>query len=229
MNLIWYIYSNNIVSGPFSTEGVEAGLQDNTWSGSALIWWKGQREWVSIDTWRQDLKNILESLRTNIQTTAWYVEHLGTQKGPMSIKDLQQYIQTNGIIGSCRVWTNGMDKWMSVFQINELVNQFGITRRKHQRAPFKGDLIVTAPNAQETLIAHPGSISAGGLGVRGLETVKTGDDLSLQLKSPLLIQEVKSLARVVYTNIGGYTGLEFKTLSPEYESIITDYVKQFKS
>ena len=229
MNLIWYIYSNDIVSGPFSTEGIESGLKENKWSHEALIWWKGQREWVALDVWRSDLKKILEGFKTNIQTTAWYVEHLGTQKGPMNVKELYNFAQMNGIIGSCRVWANGMDKWTSVFEINELANYFGITRRKHPRAPIKGELFVTKTPSTEPLIVHPGSISVGGLGVKGLGTFKTGDDLSLLLKSPLLVEEIKGQATVVYTNIGGYAGLEFKTLLADYENIITDYVKQFKT
>lgn len=228
MTLIWYIYSNDVVSGPFSTENIEAGIQARKWSEQALIWWKGQREWVSIETWRKDLKNILDGLRTNIQTTAWYVEHLGTQKGPMNAKELQSYAQSNGIIGSCRVWTTGMDRWMSVFEINELVSYFGITRRKYPRAPFKGDLIVKQKDIPDELIAHPGSISEGGLGVRGLESVKKGDELDLLIRSPLLVQDIEGHARVVYTNIGGYTGLEFSDLKHEYKTLINDYVNQFK-
>ncbi|MES2769027.1 MAG: GYF domain-containing protein [Bdellovibrionota bacterium] len=230
MSLIWYIYFNDVVSGPFSTESVEAGLDQKKWSNQALIWWKGQRDWVSIDVWRKDLSTILESLRNNIQTVAWYAEYLGTQKGPMNSKELQNFVQTNGIIGSCRVWHVGMDRWMSIFEIPELVTYFGITRRKHPRAPFKGDLLLKkASDINDTLIAHAGSISAGGMGVRGLETVRTGEDVNLQLKSPLLEQGIQTNAVVVYKDLGGYTGLEFRDLPKEFESIIVDYVNQFNA
>lgn len=230
MSLIWYIYSNDIVSGPFSTENVETGLEQKKWSEQAMIWWKGQREWVSVETWRKDLKIILESLKSNILTTAWYAEYLGTQKGPMNSKELFSFVQSNGIIGSCRVWSVGMDRWMTIFEIPELVTYFGITRRKHARAPFKGDLLIKkASNINDTLIAQAGSISTGGLGVKGLDTITTGEDVNLQLKSPLLVQGIQTNAVVVYTNIGGYTGLEFKDLPKEYESIISDYVNQFKA
>lgn len=230
MSLIWYIYSNDIVSGPFSTENVESGLEQKKWSDQAMIWWKGQREWVSIEVWRKDLSNILESLKSNIQTTAWYVEYLGTQKGPMNSRELLSFAQSNGVIGSCRVWSVGMDRWTTIFEIPELVAYFGITRRKYARAPFKGDLLIKkSSNIQDTLIAHAGSISAGGMGVKGLDTIQIGEDINLQLQSPLLIQGIQTNAVVVYTNIGGYTGLEFKDLPKEFESIITDYVNQFKS
>jgi hypothetical protein len=229
MSLIWYVYSNDAVSGPFSTENIEHGLTQKKWSLDSLIWWKGQREWVSVETWRADLKNIVEGFRANIQTTAWYVEHLGTQKGPMYSKDLQSFIQANGIVGTCRVWTEGMDRWMNIYEITELVQFFGITRRKHPRAPIKANLVVeSSPTVDKTINAYAGSISAGGLGVRGLHDVKRGDTISIMLKSLLLTDEVKASAKVVYTTENGFTGLEFTNLPTESESIITNYVNIFQ-
>lgn len=229
MNLIWYIYSNDIVSGPFSTENVESGLSQSKWSNQAMIWWKGQRDWVSIETWRKDLAKILESLKSNIQTMAWYAEYLGTQKGPMNAKELFNFVQINGILGSCRVWAVGMERWTTIFEIPELVAYFGITRRKHPRAPFKGELIIKKEtNINDSLIAHAGSISAGGMSIKGLDAINIGENINLQLKSPLLTQGIQSNAIVVYTNIAGYTGLEFKDLPEEFESIITSYTNQFK-
>jgi len=223
MSLIWYIYSNDIVSGPFSTENVESGLEQKKWSDQAMIWWKGQRDWVSVEAWRKDLKIILESLKSNIQTTAWYVEYLGTQKGPMTSRELFNFAQSNGIIGSCRVWAVGMDRWTTIFEIPELVAYFGITRRKHARAPFKGDLVIKkSSDIEANLIAYAGSISAGGLGVKGIEAIQIGEDINLQLKSPLLVQGIQTNAVVVYTNVGGYTRIEFKNLPKEIEAIISD-------
>lgn len=229
MSQIWYIYSNDIVSGPFSTENIENGLVQNKWSMESLIWWKGQRDWVPIETWRKDLKNILESLKTNIQTTAWYLEYLGTQKGPMNSKELYQFVQSNGIIGSCRVWANGMERWMNIFEINDLIEHFGITRRKHPRAPIKGELVIKNPdNTDQSFVGHLGSISAGGLGVTGLEKITVGDSISFSVQSPLLAQKINTSARIVYSYIGGYTGLEFKNLTKEFEDLIASYVGQFK-
>lgn len=228
MNQIWYIYSNDIVSGPFSTENIESGLMQDKWSMQSLIWWKGQREWVSIEAWRKNLKTILDGLRTNIQTTAWYLEYLGTQKGPMNSKELYQFVQSNGIIGSCRVWANGMERWMNIFEIRDLVEYFGITRRRHSRAPIKGQLTIDNLESDNSLIGNVESISAGGLGVTGLEQINVGAEISFHIKSPLLAQNINTSAQIVYSYIGGYTGLEFRNLTKEYEDIISSYVNQFK-
>ena len=230
MSLLWYIYSNDLVSGPFSTESGVSGIEQKKWSTEALIWWKGQRDWVPVEAWRKDLANIMLSVKTNIQNMAWYVEFLGAQKGPMNAKELLSFVHTNKIMGNCRVWHVGMDRWMTIFEIPELVTYFGITRRKNARAPFKGDLIIKkASDLNDTHIAHAGSISTGGMGVKGLEDVKAGEDVNLQLKSPLLVQGIQTNAVIVYANLGGYTGIEFKNLPKELELIISDYVNQFKT
>jgi hypothetical protein len=230
MSLMWYVYSNDAVSGPFSTENIEHGLTQNKWSLESLIWWKGQREWVSVDSWRSDLKNIVLGFRKNIHTTAWYVEHLGTQKGPMYSGDLQSFIQSNGIVGTCRVWTEGMDRWMNVYEITELVQFFGITRRKHPRAPIKTNLLIESNlSKDQNLVVHAGSISAGGLGVRGLNDVKKGDTVCITLQSNLLTDKVQSDAKVVYTSESGFTGLQFTSLKPESATAITNYVNLFQT
>lgn len=223
--MIWYIFSNDVVSGPFSTENIESGLDQKKWPMQSLIWWKGQRDWVAIEAWRKDLKSILDGLKTNVQTTAWYLEYLGTQKGPMNSKELYQFVQANGVIGSCRVWANGMERWMNIFEISELVSYFGLTRRKHPRAPMKGELIIAGV---ENSVCNIGSISIGGLGITGLEKPDIGSEILFTVKSPLLSENIDTSARVVYSDIGGYTGLEFKGLSKEFEGIINSYVDQFK-
>jgi hypothetical protein len=228
MSLIWYVFANDIVSGPFSTENIEKGLTQKQWPVESLIWWKGQREWISLQAWRLDLKNILDGFRTNIQTTPWYVEHLGTQKGPMYSRDLQSFIQSNAIVGDCRVWTEGMERWKNVYEIPELVQFFGITRRKHPRAPIKASLEVQASASEEPIVVPTGSISTGGLGVRGLTGIMRGQHISVLLKTPLLTDAVLTDAKVVYTMDSGISGLEFTNLSPESASIITEYVTQFK-
>lgn len=230
MSSIWYIYSNDIVSGPFSTENVETGLTEKKWADHAMIWWKGQRDWVPVDTWKKNLPSIMDTLKTNVQTYAWYVEYLGTQKGPMNSKELFNFVQTNGIIGSCRVWAVGMDRWMTIFEIPELLTFFGITRRKHARAPLKGDLLIHREEIEgSSLTAHAGSISIGGIGIKGVDSFKTGDGVNIEVKSPLLVSAIQANAIIVYTNAGGYTGLEFRKISKQHETIISDYVNQFKS
>jgi hypothetical protein len=227
MKATWYIYSKQVVSGPYSTESVESGLKNSHWNLDSLIWWKGQVEWISLEAWRKNLENILESLKTSVQKTVWYVEHLGMQKGPMNVNELQQYVLQNGLLSSCRVWTTGMDSWKSVFELPELVNFMGITRRMHPRAPIKGEALIHNPSSP--IVGPLGTISEGGIGIKNIQGMQKGDSLQLTIKSPMLVGPIHSRAQVVYASSNGITGLQFQNLQPEFQSTIVDFVKQFKS
>src|SRR5690606_18404516 len=150
-----------------------------------------------------------DSLKSDVKTSAWYVEHLGAQKGPMNAKELQNFILANGIIGGCRVWANGMEKWMNVFEIPELVSFFGISRRKHPRAPLNGDVVLTLEDTGEKRQGKVGSISLGGLGLREVEKIGAGQVVNVVLNSALLVKPIQAQGKIAYANIGNYTGLEF--------------------
>ncbi len=223
----WFIYFKDLVSGPYSTQIIEDGLKSKKWNSESLIWWKGQKEWISILEWQSALSHILESFKSPVQKSIWYVEHLGMQKGPMNSTELQVYIFASGILSSCRVWTVGMDSWMNVFEVPDLAEFFGISRRRFPRAPIKGQVVI---KKQDLIIEGPaGSISSGGLGFRDITGLDAGDEISLTLKSPLLIAPIHSQGKVVYTADRGFTGLEFKLLQAESESTILDYVKRFQT
>ncbi len=227
MTAYWFIYSKDVVSGPFTTEKVENGIKSKTWSTDCLVWWKGQKEWITLVDWQRNLPTILDSFKTRIQKSIWYVEHLGMQKGPMNSTELQGYIMSTGILNSCRVWTIGMDRWMYVYEIPDLVEFFGVSRRKTARAPIKGQLTI---KKDDIIVEGPaGSISTGGLGFRDLSGLRPGDHISLTLRSPLLIAPIHSQGKIVYTADRGFTGLQFNLLNAESESTIADYVKRFQS
>jgi hypothetical protein len=178
-----------------------------------------------VDTKLHDL--VERPFKTRIQKSVWYVEHLGIQKGPMNSTDLQSYIVSAGILNSCRVWTVGMDRWMHVYEIPDLVEFFGVSRRKTARAPIKGQLLIKKNDS--VIEGKAGSISVGGLGFRDINGLSTGDHISLTLKSPLLVMPIHSQGKIVYTSEQGFNGLQFNLLTAETESMISDYVKKFQT
>jgi len=60
-------------------------------------------------------------------------------------------------------------------------------------------------------------------------TDKTGDSIALTLNSPNLILPEPITARVVYSNVDGYSGIEFQNLKKDAESLIVNCVHQFTS
>ena len=145
----------------------------------------------------------------------------------MNATELQSYITANGLLGSCRVWTTGMEKWMQIFELPDLIEFMGITRRKSPRAPIKGEVVIQTPDKQ--IVTQLGTISEGGIGTTKTEGLTKGTNCDLVVKSPMLISPIHTKAQVVYANPKGNSGFQFQNLQAESQSIIVSFVKQFKS
>lgn len=225
MKRAFFIYKDNVVNGPFTSESVESGLQKGQWNLDSTIWWKGQREWVSVKYWKEHLTEILESFKNKVQRSVWYVEYLGVQKGPLGWVELKELIQQTKSLSQIRLWTMGMKKWSTVFEIPEVAKQLDVTRREYSRAPIQGE--VTVKRGNEEINCQAAEIGEGGLGIKNANDLNRGDIVYIILKSPLLINPIQSKATVVYSAKNGYTGLQFENIHIESKSTIIDYVRQF--
>lgn len=63
MEKIWFIYSNDVVSGPYTTQELKSDIILGKWLADAEVWWKGQEEWLAIDKWYLNLDTIEEAHR----------------------------------------------------------------------------------------------------------------------------------------------------------------------
>ncbi len=227
MKSVWFVFSNEIVSGPYTAENIELGLTKGRWSTDSLIWWKGQREWITIKEWKENLPQIQEGFKSKVQRSTWYVEFLGVQKGPLSWIELKEFIMVTRNIAQVRMWTMGMKKWATVYEMPEVAKQLDITRREHPRAPIQGEAFVK--RGAEDFVCHAAEIGEGGMGLKNVPHLIKGDVVYVTLKSPLLVNPIQSKATVVYTGKGGYTGLQFENLHAESRATIIDYVRQFSN
>ncbi len=227
MKRAFFIYTNDVVSGPFTVENVDLGLQTGRWTNDSMIWWKGQREWIAVKAWKENINDILESFKNRVQRSVWYVEYLGVQKGPLGWVELKDMIIQTRSLTQIRLWTIGMKKWATVFEIPDVAKQLNVSRREYPRAPIQGEVFVK--RGTEELICHAAEIGEGGLGIKNAADLNKGDIVYVTLKSPLLINHIQSKATVVYTAKGGYTGLQFENIHVEAKSTIIDYVRQFSS
>jgi hypothetical protein len=222
----WFIYSNEIVKGPFSTQEVEQGLDTKKWAPDSLVWWKGQRDWITLQSWQSGLEEILKRVDRKSTHSVWYTEQLGIQKGPMTWTDLIQYLVTVKNPANVRVWTVGQEHWAPLFHYEEIVSELGITRRSFPRAPIVGKVIVHRDNKEVT--ASISSISEGGLGITDQHIFYKGETVQISIESPLLVSPVRSHAQVVYCNREGVTGFQFINMHAESKVTVIDYVRQFQ-
>jgi hypothetical protein len=224
----WFLYTQDVVSGPFSTEEVQTKLGTGQLTAESFIWWKGQREWISVSTWQDQLPVILESTMSQAQKAVWYAD-LGTAPiGPLTQTELLQTLKPVSDLGRIRLWAVGMEKWMSLFELHNVMELLGISRREFDRAPLMGTVAITRGNEDpKGFVVKTGSISVAGMGVSGAHDLRRGDDIALLIKSKDLPSGMHLRGEVVYVTDAGYAGVRFVKIHPETRSIIYDYVKRF--
>lgn len=228
MEKIWFIYADEIVSGPFTTEKVQSDLEASRWdTNSAQIWWKGQKEWLSLTKWSENLHAILDSNKTQTQQPVWYAEQHGEQVGPLTKEQLVTHLSGVQNVKSVRLWTVGLNHWTNLFEFHEILAQLGISKRSFDRAPIVGH--VSIQKNGEVFNKTIASVSGGGLGVKDCHELMNGEVLAIAIHSPLLVAPVRATAKVMYIEENGYVGLQFQTIHIESKTTLMDYVKQFRS
>lgn len=229
---IWFIYSNEVVKGPFDTETVREQLNTGALPSNCFIWWKGQREWMPVNLWENQLKQILMNEDEKSHSKVWYID-LGSgaqPTGPMTHKEMLAHLRGISSFGKVRLWTVGMPKWTSLFEMSDVIDQLGMSRREHDRAPLMGAVAITAvAGLPSTTITRAASISVGGMGINDAQGLSRGDSVQLVIKSPEFPNPIRVQAEVVYITSQGHAGLKFQQLHPETQSLIFDYVKKFMS
>lgn len=230
MSHAWFVFKNNVVSGPFQTEQIREQVQSEQIPNTAFIWCKGQREWIPAWNWEAQLVNLSDGAASFSTPTqpSWYYDAGASTHGPMSQAELIQQLKSSTDLNRTRVWAVGMPRWTSLFEVPELMEQLGMNHREHPRAPLLGSVVISkaSEDAQSTLM-KASSISVGGLGLRGAHSFQKGDLVNLVVKASELSGPIHIQGEIVYTTKSECTGIRFSKIHPETQSIIFDYVKRF--
>lgn len=228
MAKLWFLYINNVVSGPFTTEKIKERKSIGEIGASTFIWWKGQREWITLDTWESQLDSILQSVTTTKQKQIWYIDNGTSQLGPLTQSELIENLRAETDLAPIRVWAVGMPNWKGVYEMFDIMELLGISRREHERAPLMGSVVVTRSNIDpKGFKVKAASISIAGIGVAGAQDLHRGDVLSILINSSDLPSQLHARGEVVYVTPSGYAGIRFHAVHAEMHSIIQDYVKKF--
>jgi len=230
MAVAWFIYINDVASGPFTTDQVNFKLTTGELPPKSFIWWKGQREWIPISTWKDQLESILATTGSKNQRPVWYIDNSGSQIGPLTQDELIDNLKSVGDFSDVRLWAVGMDKWKSLFELHDVMDLLDLSRREHERAPLMGSVAVTRSNEDpKGFVINAATISAAGMGVSGAHGLRRGDEIALFVKSPDLPSNLHLRGEVVHVTEAGYAGIRFVKVHPETASIIHDYVKRFNT
>jgi hypothetical protein len=229
MNLMWFVCSNDVVSGPFKTEEVQTKLSTGQLPAGAFIWWKGQHEWMPIGTWQTQLTQIVSATQVNPQNQIWYLD-LGTGSpiGPLTQKELLDHLNRLESLNRVNLWTAGMANWQKIFEFHDIMDRLGISRRESPRAPLMGTVALTRSNDEPgSFVLKAASISVGGIGLTGSHDLQKEDQLSLLVKSSEFQGGLHVRGTVAYVTSNGYVGIRFHKVSAETHAMIFDYVKRF--
>lgn len=228
MSNSWFLYSNNVVTGPFSTEEIQSKAESNALPVESFIWWKGQREWIPVALWREKLHSILTAISDQNQKPVWYIDAGDSPVGPLTQTELIDGLKSIKDLARVRLWAVGMEQWRSLFEFHDVMELLGISRREHDRAPLMGVVAVTRSNEDpKGYMLKAATISVGGLGMTGKHDLRRGDEISILIKSPDLAGQIHMRGEVVYVASSGYTGVRFSQPHAEFQSLIHDYVKRF--
>jgi len=232
MTFTWFVYSNEVVAGPFETEQVRIMLKTGQIPPGSFIWWKGQREWIPVTMWEAQLTQIVKTTTERAQNPVWYID-LGSSGaspiGPLTQNELIENLKGVANLSHIRLWAVGMAKWSSLFELSDVMDLLGVSRRENARAPLMGAVAVTRSNDDPRgFVLKAASISVAGMGVLGGHDLRKGDDVSLLIKSAEFPPGgIHLRGSVAYVTSNGYAGIRFHKVHPESQSIIFDYVKRF--
>jgi hypothetical protein len=213
MAYAWFIHANDVVTGPFDTDTVRTKLQTGQVPSGSYIWWKGQREWIPISAWESQVDHI-DAGRTPL--------------GPLTENELIENLKSMISLARVRLWAVGMEKWTSLFEVPDVMDALGISRRENQRAPLMGTVAVTRSNEDpKGYVLRTAAISVGGMGVNGKHDLRSGDAVSLLIKSPEIPGNMHLRGEVAYVTANGYCGIRFMQIHAESQAMILAYVKKF--
>ncbi len=230
MGYAWFLYSDEVVSGPFDTTAVREKLATSEVAMSSSIWWKGQREWIPIATWVLQVDRILQTANERSQKPVWYVESGKSPTGPLTERELIEHLKVCGTLARVRLWAVGMEKWTSLFELSEVMELLGLSRRENERAPLMGSVNVSRSNdSPQGFTLRAASISVAGMGVTGRHDLRAGDSISIQVKSGEIPSVIQVRGEIAYVTSNGYAGIRFGSVPAEMNSLIIDYVKRFVS
>jgi hypothetical protein len=230
MTFAWFLYSNDVVSGPFSTEDVQNKIVTGVLGANAHIWWKGQREWIPLTNWLNQHERIVQSAQDRSQKPVWYVDAGKSPTGPLTERELIEQLKSAPSLARIRLWAVGMEKWTSLFELAEVMELLGLSRRENERAPLMGTVAVSRSNDDpQGFVLRAASISAAGMGVQGRHDLRAGDSISLVVKSAEISSTLTIRGEIAYVTANGYAGIRFEKVQPDAHALIIDYVKRFNS
>ena len=223
--LKWFIYHEEVVSGPFSVEKVKEMSHKGQVCPDFLIWSCAQSQWSTLAQWERELPRILKDYENTINKYLqnWYYTYEGEVHGPFPKKQLIEKILKIKKKKKVSLWTKGMSSWLNIFEFKDILSEVGINRRAHPRVDIDGTAIIKVEG--QTHLAQLRTISAGGCGLTQATNLSIGQRIHIEIQSEQFITPLKAIGEVRYISKNGFVGIKFEQIPMESKSAIIEYIK----
>lgn len=222
----WFFLNQNNVTGPHHEIEISELHEKHS---DGLIWGAGLSEWQPYTDWStkiQLLKEVLDSLQVDM-TPTWWLRDDQAEKGPLTYHKLIQHLKNHKAAGDIEIKQDPSTEWLSIYDFPSIIEEVGVSRREHERAPFAG--VFRFQKAGQNYEAQVTSISEGGIGLSHAPYLSAGDLLTGSLHSPMIAIVIHFEVEVLYQRRDSTWGLKFHQISHENKSLVLSYIKKFST
>lgn len=228
MKPIWFIHQGGAVIGPLDSVEIERRLGAGTLAPECLIWTRGSNEWMPISDWKKIEERVVAG-QAAAKGRIWYCDAgSGKPTGPLTESELTLFLKGYSRLEAILIWGTGLKRWTPLFEVPEVMDIIGISRRENPRAPLLGNAAVMQIGlALPAQLLPTLSVSIGGLGVKNAGHLSPGEKVQISIQSRDLVNVVRTSGTVLYVSKTGEAGLRFDDPTAEMISIVHDHVRRF--
>jgi hypothetical protein len=231
----WFVHRQGTVMGPYSTQEVENRMHAGQFNADCWVWVRGAKEWSPMAEWPVlvERQAQVDQWTQEAHQPTWYVDFGRGEKpiGPISRNELVAQLvklKFSSQLEGIKLWGSNLKTWTNVFEITDIFDLVGISRREVPRAPLMGEVAVTrAGTKSDANVVKAMSVSLNGISLKNCGFLRTGDHVQLSVKSHELAQILHAQAVVLYVGKTGDCGLRFTEISAEDRAMIGDHVRHF--
>lgn len=228
MKAQWFIHKDGAVLGPFKMDEVNNRIAKNEFGADCLVWAKGSNEWLPMSEWKS-LSSKAEQGGKTVVERVWYCDSgTGQPAGPLTQNELVDHLKGLNRWDIVTLWGTGLLKWLPLFEVPEVMDLVGISRRENPRAPLLGEIALTQVGS--ALAAHvvPAlTVSIRGFGIKNAGFLQRGEKVQIAIKSRELPSTIHATGEVLYVSRNGDAGIKFLDLAAEAQSLLADHVRRF--
>lgn len=225
----WFLLQNENVTGPHSESEIQTQIASEKLKADTLVWGQPMTAWKTLNVWEKELPQLIASIAVTQTQELWHYAVKGVSKGPMTRAELINELKNIRTKDEVLVWTKGMKTWVDLYEFHELLDDIGINRRDHPRAPISGSVTLHRDDTV-VMLCFLKSISPGGFSATlSGNQLAIGQIVTAEIKSNQLPVPITAKAAVQYSAESGLYGFKFKAINMEVKAHIMEYIKTSKT